>query len=110
MRIWDISPERLCRQHLLGEHREAHALWTILTRDRKGYSRHPETTRWRGKLKALYIRHDAVAKEMTKRGYKHSSPLARHLATGVAKQNEFVDSYDEQIEILRNKGCGCDLS
>jgi hypothetical protein len=24
MRIWDLPPERLCRQHLLGEHREGH--------------------------------------------------------------------------------------
>jgi hypothetical protein len=25
MRIWDIEPRKLCRNHLLGEHRELHA-------------------------------------------------------------------------------------
>ncbi len=55
MRIWDLEPERLCRQHLLGEHRELHALWVILTQDKQGFSRHPETLRWRGKLQALYF-------------------------------------------------------
>jgi len=50
MRIWDIAPEKLCRNHLLGEHRELHAVWAILTKDKKGYSRHPEVLRWKGKL------------------------------------------------------------
>lgn len=30
MRIWDIHPSLLCRKHLLGEHRELHAIWSIL--------------------------------------------------------------------------------
>ena len=42
MRIWDVPPECLCRQHLLGEHRELHAIWTILTTGKTGYTRHPE--------------------------------------------------------------------
>ena len=107
MRIWDISPERLCRQHLLGEHREAHAIWNILTKGKLGYSRHPETLRWKNKLKALYLRHNAVVEEMTARGYQHNSPLPAESATGDEKQEEYVDSYEEQISILRNKACGC---
>ncbi|NCS72473.1 MAG: pyrimidine dimer DNA glycosylase, partial [Candidatus Magasanikbacteria bacterium] len=31
MRVWDIHPKYLCRKHLLGEHRELHGLWNILT-------------------------------------------------------------------------------
>jgi sugar lactone lactonase YvrE len=60
MRIWDVPPSLLCRQHLLGEHRELHGLWRIITEDRQGYAKHPETRRWRGKLAALYERHDAL--------------------------------------------------
>ncbi|WP_216364553.1 pyrimidine dimer DNA glycosylase/endonuclease V [Moorella sp. E308F] len=59
----------------MGKHRELHALWTILTQGKKGYSRHPETLRWRGKLKALYLRHEKLAKEMKSRSYSHCSPL-----------------------------------
>jgi DNA repair protein RadC len=64
VRIWDVPPSLLCRQHLLGEHRELHGLWRILTEDRQGYARHPETRRWRGKLAALYQRHESLVKEM----------------------------------------------
>ena len=107
MRIWDIAPDKLCRKHLLGEHSELHAIWTVLTQGRKGYSRHPETMRWKGKQKALYDRHQNLVREMIRRGYKHHSPLSRRLATGAARQDVFVDSYDEQCNILRQKGCGC---
>jgi hypothetical protein len=75
MRIWDVSPAILCRQHLLGEHRELHGLWNILTQGKAGYSRHPETVRWRGKLAALYRRHEALVEEMDQRDYRHASPL-----------------------------------
>ena len=67
MRIWDLEPERLCHQHLLGEHRELHALWVILTQDKQDFSRHPETLRWRGKLQAPYRRHERLVAEMGRR-------------------------------------------
>jgi hypothetical protein len=109
MRIWDISPKKLCRNHLLGEHRELHAIWSVLVNGKKGYAHHPETLRWKGKLKALYGRHDALVVEMSNRGYRHRSPLAKRAATGGAKQTIFVDRPREQIVILRNKGCQCDV-
>lgn len=107
MRIWDIAPSRLCRQHLLGEHRELHAVWAILTQGKKGYSRHPETLRWKGKLMALYLRHQALADEMGQRGYRHHSPLDVGLATGESVQDQFLDIPEEQLRILREKPCDC---
>jgi len=109
VRVWDIEPSRLCRAHLLGEHREIHALWAIITQDQKGYRHHPETIRWEGRLAALYARHEAVADEMTSRGYRHATPLDRRLASGSAVQDWFVDTPLRQIELLRAKGCACDL-
>jgi hypothetical protein len=107
MRIWDVPPERLCRQHLLGEHRELHGLWNILTQGKTGYSRHPETRRWEGRLAALYRRHEALVAEMARRGYRHGSPLDPALATGAAEQTVFVDPVERQYALLREKGCGC---
>jgi len=107
VRIWDISPRRLCRAHLLGEHRELHAVWTVLTEGRRGYSRHPETLRWRGRLRALFLRHDSLVDEMLRRGYRHRTPLDKTRATGRARQDRFVDSVAEQRRILRRKGCAC---
>jgi hypothetical protein len=92
---------------LLGEHHELHGLWRILTEDRRGYAHHPETRRWRGKLAALYERHEALVAEMAHRGYRHGSPLDQKYATGSTVQDEYVDSPEAQIVILRNKGCGC---
>ena len=107
MRIWDIEPQKLCRQHILGEHRELHAIWSILTRNKKGYSLHPETLRWKGKLNALYFRHKKLVKEMKRRGYKHHSPLNRKLASGLSKQDVFVDLPEIQVKILKKKNCKC---
>lgn len=107
MRVWDLPPRLLCRQHLLGEHRELHAIWSVLTQHKKGYSRHPETLRWRGKLKALYRRHDRQVDEMTRRGYRHHSPLDRRLASGDARQRAFVDPVSRQKLLLKGKRCAC---
>jgi len=107
MRIWDIAPDRLCRNHLLGEHRELHAIWSILTKGKKGYSRHPEVLRWKGRLKALYLRHEKLVKELKRRKYKHKSPLSVKLAKGRAKQDTLVTPVKKQIELLRKKHCKC---
>ncbi|HEU0193107.1 MAG TPA: pyrimidine dimer DNA glycosylase/endonuclease V [Gaiellales bacterium] len=109
MRIWDVDPRLLCRSHLLGEHRELHALWVILTEDRRGYQRHPETVRWRGKLAALYQRHALLTTEMAARGYRHRSPLDPAQATGAVVQDEYVDSHAEQMALLSAKPCPCPL-
>jgi hypothetical protein len=109
MRIWDIEPSKLCREHLLGEHRELHAIWSIITKGKKGYSKHPETLRWKGKLKALYTRHEKLVGEMKKRDYNHRSPLDARLATGKSIQLEMVNSIEEQRKRIKRKGCKCKL-
>lgn len=109
MRIWDIPPDKLCRNHLLGEHTELHAIWSILTRGKSGYSNHPETRRWKGKLKALFCIHEKIVQEMLTRGYRHQSPLDRKLATGSRVQTEFVDPVELQVQILKQKRCSCNV-
>ncbi|MCL4476533.1 MAG: pyrimidine dimer DNA glycosylase/endonuclease V [Nitrospirae bacterium] len=109
MRIWDISPDKLCRNHLLGEYNELHAMWNILTQGKIGYSNHPETKRWKGKLKALFRVHEEIVQEMLARGYNHKSPLDKTLAKGSSVQTSFVDPVERQREILREKGCSCNV-
>jgi len=110
LRVWDLEPEKLCRQHLLGQHNEIHGLWTVLSEGRTGYAHHPETLRWKGKLPALLARHDATAEEMTRRGYRHNSPLTAESITEDGNQTEFVDAIEFQVELLRAKGCACSLA
>ena len=92
---------------MLGEHRELHGLWNILTQNKLGYSKHPETLRWVGRLRALHARHEALVEEMQVRGYRHNSPLDESLATGSAVQDHFIDSIARQRVILTEKGCDC---
>lgn len=109
MRVWDIHPKHLCRKHLLAEHRELHGLWNILTKHKGkgGYSQHPETLRWFGKQKALFLRHEKLVKEILKRGYDHRTPLDKHLATGSGSQKVFINTIKEQRIILQEKSCQC---
>ena len=109
MRIWDIHPKYLCNKHLFGEHRELHAIWSILNNNKKGYRNHPETKRWVGKTGALFLRHEELVKEISKRKYNHLSPLDKKQAVGKIKQNKFVNTIAEQKEILKNKDCECFL-
>jgi hypothetical protein len=107
LRIWDIHPKKLCRQHLLAEHRELHAIWAIITKNKKGYSHHPETLRWKGKLGALFLRHSLLVGEFRRRGYNHLTELSPKLATGYKIQTVRVNTLKEQKEILKRKNCGC---
>ena len=109
MRVWDIHPKHLCRKHLLAEHRELHGLWNILTKrkGKGGYSRHPETLRWIGKQKALYLRHETLVREFSRRGYRHHTPLDKRFATGIGSQRAFINTVGEQKQIFKHKPCEC---
>jgi len=71
MRMWMVDPEVLCRQHLLGEHNEIH----------KHKHNFVKGHRISGRIAinaveplSMGVRHDALAREMTRRGYNHKSP------------------------------------
>ncbi len=68
MRIWDLPSNKLCKNHLLGEHSELYAMWAVITEKKKGYSMHPETIRWKDKLRAMYSMHEELVKGMSHRG------------------------------------------
>jgi hypothetical protein len=101
VRIWDISPGYLNRASLLGEHRELHGLASIHINNKKGYSRHPETIRWKNYLPALAMRHELLVAEMRFRGYQHHSPLP--IEAGTEKWPDYLDEPATQIKLLREK-------
>ena len=105
MRVWDtISPSRLCRKHLLAEHRETLCIWSVITNNKKGYSQHPETVRFRGNLNALAYRHDKLVNEATIRGYNF-----KHLpnADDIPLFNVMPKGWDNQETSLSSKVCDC---
>jgi len=101
MRIWDVHPGYLARQQLLGEHRELHGLANIHMHGKRGYSQHPETLRWAGRLPALSMRHRQLACEMRLRGYQDHTPLP---VEGPLDWPEvWIDPPGRQLELLHGK-------
>jgi hypothetical protein len=76
MRIWCVPVCELDDHRLLGEHTELHAMFTILTQNRRGYRNHPQTKRFEDRVEQLVGRHEEQVAEMTARGFTHRSPLA----------------------------------
>lgn len=66
------DPRLMCRQHLLGEHRELHALVGIVAR---GTSLAGYAAKGLIETAAMQTRHDDLVDEMLERGYTHNSPL-----------------------------------
>jgi hypothetical protein len=86
-RMWCVDPELLCRQHLLGEHKELHQL--------VGHVRAGNTNALRGHAERGQIdtgrvapRHEALVAEMERRGYNHDSPLAYDDTLGLGSVDE----------------------
>lgn len=106
VRIWCVPVEKLDRQHLLGEHHELHVIWNTIMRKRAGikcgFMNHPEVIRFEKNIMQLVWCHNEQVDEMTRRGYKHNSPL------GVSGRwaKEYVYSDEEMkrdLEILKQR-------
>jgi len=108
MRIWDLDPGKMCMQHLVGEHRELHGAWKIIHEGKKGYSKHPETLRWYGRLDALKIRHDAIISEIKHRKQDSTHKTDLPWIGDCKEQTQFVDSIEDQIRNVKGKAwCTC---
>ena len=70
--MWLVDPELLCRRHLLGEHVECHMFRGSL---RKGSSLTGFVEGGLLDSRLLTHRHEELAREMLRRGYRHESPL-----------------------------------
>jgi hypothetical protein len=101
MRVWDINPGYLNNASLLGEHREVHAIFSIVLNGKKGYSAHPETLRWESCLGALLIRHELLVSEMLLRGFSHRSPAPVLPVT--PWPDRYIDTPAGQYVILKRK-------
>lgn len=102
MRIWDINPGYLNDQSLLGEHRELHGIVSIISNNKKGYSRHPETLRWKGFGWALKQRHELLKAEMSLRGFSDRTPV-RLRSNNDKWPDIFIDNPGHQYSLLKEK-------
>ena len=71
-RMWMVNTEIMCRQHLLGEHKELHQLRGQLKK-RYGVNKYIENNCL--EITSIITRHDQLVQEMLRRGYNHKSPF-----------------------------------
>lgn len=72
MRMWMVPPRIMCRKHLFGEHVEIHMLVGTFF---KGVSVAGYASKGLIELAAAYSRHNRLAEEISRRGYRHSSGI-----------------------------------
>lgn len=92
MRMWMVDPSIMCKNHLLGEHREIHMCVGYL---HKG--NHLNNYAFHGLIEAqsLQTRHDTIVKEMQQRGYSHRGNL-------FIDENTFKHLHSEEYNICIN--------
>lgn len=72
MRMWLVDPEVMCRKHLLGEHVEMH-MYLGSMKQRKAMLGYLAKNLLEPSV--LYNRHEELAAEIERRGWKHNSPM-----------------------------------
>jgi hypothetical protein len=98
MRMWNINPKLMCRQHLLGEHNELHMIVGCMKHDKKldGYIKNNLID-----IHKIYSRHEQLANEMIMRGYKHNSQLNEKEIDSLIRK--YLDNnYNGKIESFVN--------
>lgn len=107
MRMWMVDPAMLCRKHLLGEHVECHMFRGSL---HKGTSLRGFIDVGLLDSRLLAQRHDQLAAEMQRRGYRHSSPLPRDFdaraAMGDVDTVAAMDELASRCEECRQRQAG----
>lgn len=99
---WPIPAKELDNKRLLGEHNELLIMAKAIAGLNKGYRNHPETKRWTGHSKALKRRHDELADEMLKRGFKHKSPWPDNVVNPNDVE-DFPHTFWEPLELMHKK-------
>lgn len=103
MRMWMVDPEIMCQKHLCGEHLELHMFVGHLKKDKRvdGYLKNNCL-----EPRSIWERHQAIQKEMEKRGYNHKSPINESDCSCILnlpnhQQYWMVKSTDSLRELLR---------
>ena len=103
MRMWNVDPKYMCRQHLLGEHVEMHMFVGIII---KGTSLEGYIRGGLVEVHNIRKRHDELVAEMEKRGFKHHSPIPDNYRLKLIAGK--VDAKRNAVDLI-NLWLGCRL-
>ncbi len=95
------NPRFMCRKHLLGEHGELHKFRHMFIKGHRIEGR-------RGQIEpaAMKYRHDELAREMVRRGYRHESPYEQPDLSGYDLAGFTVDRAESTKELFK-RCCDC---
>ena len=100
MRLWMVNPAIMCRQHLLGEHRETHTFAGTLRKkiNIDGYLIEGELD-----PRLLVARHEELVREMLRRGYGHYSPIDVPDFSYLNLQEDYYINFDASLKLLLSR-------
>jgi hypothetical protein len=109
MRIWHekLIP-KLCQKHLCAMWREGLGCYKIITEGKKGYRNHPATKEFINAPWQLVKRLHLIRNEMIKRGY-HPKKIIKLRSAYLESSIKPWQTLEQQIEILKGKGCKCKI-
>lgn len=103
MRMWGTPVRVLCRQHLLGEHCEMHMFAGAINKGR-------DVSGWANKGQCITTlikqRHDELASELERRGYKHASPMEEN---PMDEKIGWLPSEEENLRELATRCTRCSI-
>lgn len=101
-RMWMVNPSILCKNHLLGEHKEIHQLIGSINKRHKldGFVKNNLI-----EIKSIHNRHFDLVKEMIKRGYTHKSPTTEFNVSYLT--NEVINYRVNKTKSLDDLLCRC---
>lgn len=88
--------------------REGLGCYNIVTSDKKGYRNHPATKEFIGAECDLWCRLYETREEMLRRGY-HPKDMPKMVRHHECTESVPWQTLEEQTEVLRAKGCKCDV-
>ena len=102
MRMWNVDPKKMCREHLLGEHLEMHMFLSTI---RVGKSLEGYLKKHLVEVRNICARHDELVEEMLSRGWKHTTPIPEEVEKGMMSMPTWncgeVDAEANEKELIR---------
>lgn len=103
VRMWMVNPKVMCRNHLLGEHRELHMLMNHYIKKRYSISGFLKSNCIQPK--SIISRHNALVNEMKKRNYNHNSHLPNYSIDYLPKEEQEFEIDRKKSALMLMKKC-----
>lgn len=100
--MWNVEPNKMCNQHILGEHYECHMFVGAIN---KGTSMEGFFKNGMLDIKLLKERHTKLVVEMEIRGMKHLSNLPEFTFDVFAATGSV--SHEESVRVLKERCIEC---